>query len=213
MTQNMPLNYQLRLLKQLCYIPGPDSWWITFGIIASRGDWLSAASAVIDLPRRERQILEAGFDSLPQQHNSVYLDWSLHHWQKTRTPDPRMCQLLQELTSMQKCCIQNWVSTRGLCLPNISRHWDINHCNCNCDCNLPPSTLWQVYQLHIHYSLVLMPNLSSTLATEKCHGSWVSEVSFKKPKNCNGHDKYGLLKEGLFQKRTKDQQEAARRTT
>lgn len=72
MTQNMPLNYQLCPLKQLCYIPGPHSWWITFGITASRGDWLSAASAVIDLPRCERQILEAGFDSLPQQHDCLF---------------------------------------------------------------------------------------------------------------------------------------------
>lgn len=38
------------------------------------------------------------------------------------------------------------------------------------------------------------------------------KVSSIKPKNCNAGDKYGLLEEGLLQKRTKDQQEAARRT-
>lgn len=51
----------------LCYSPGTDSWWITFRITASQQDWLSAVSAMIDLPSCGRMISEACFSSLPQQ--------------------------------------------------------------------------------------------------------------------------------------------------
>lgn len=136
MTQSMARKYQLRLLKQLCYIPGPDSWWITFGITASRGDWISAASAVIDLPRCKRQISEAGFHSLPQQENSVYLD-NLCITGKRR--DHQILACVNACRSWHPC--KNVVSKIGfqpefLCLPNSSHHWGIKH-RYNSDCNVP----------------------------------------------------------------------------
>lgn len=78
-TQIMPLHYQVCLVTRPCYIPGADSWWITLRITARHRETLSAVSAVIDLPSRERLILEAGFSYLPQHHTTVCPDWSLHH--------------------------------------------------------------------------------------------------------------------------------------